>query len=56
MRPGLFQCETHAWLLNFKRDEESEVENLTWDIDDKISEREVFTRIQNISDAPRPED
>ncbi|OQE20246.1 hypothetical protein PENFLA_c017G08206 [Penicillium flavigenum] len=46
MKRGLFHYGTHAWLLDFKRNEEGEVENLTWVIDDKIPDGEVFTKVK----------
>ena len=39
---GLFHYGTDAWLLNFKKNDQGDVEKLTWVIDDKIPVRSFF--------------
>ncbi|CAG7920442.1 unnamed protein product [Penicillium olsonii] len=45
MKRGLFHYGTHAWLLNFKRNDKGDVVKLAWVIDDLIPEGETFGRI-----------
>ncbi|KAJ5087977.1 beta-lactamase domain-containing protein [Penicillium angulare] len=45
MKRGLFHYGTHAWLLNFKRNDQGDIEKLTWVIDDSLPEGEVLTKV-----------
>ncbi|KAJ5697348.1 hypothetical protein N7488_011032 [Penicillium malachiteum] len=45
MNKGLFHYGTRAWLLNFKRNDQGDLEKLTWVLDNNLPEGEIFTKV-----------